>query len=113
MGKYICTTSCYWGPESGKRQSWKVGETYDGDVKPCKHFESVDKVQGSRAKKEYRFMDKEALDWTPDDMELATKKQLNEKFELGLNATTLHNTGRVELISSIRKKNNPIPRSTV
>ena len=81
MARFICVTSCYWGPKPGHRQSWAVGEVFDGEKCDSPHFieeETLRSGKQKQVKKDLNYMDKEPKDWTPDDMALATKKELNK-----------------------------------
>lgn len=101
MPKWICKTACVWGPEPKMVKFWKVGEEFVHPTKPNKHFIAADKVE-----EEFQFDKKEVNDITKDDMQLMSKNQLNDKYNLGLGKSELNRTKKDKIISMAIKRSN-------
>ena len=106
MKTWICIKKCYWGATPNEMRIWTKGETVQSEDCPNKHFINPNKVEET-----FEFDKKESKEITVEDMELMTKKQINDKFELGLDENGVHWTKKKEMIKMVINKTKVLPKA--
>ena len=101
MKTWTCIKTCYWGVAKGQSRIWTVGTTINSETRPNKHF--IDK---NAVEETFKFDEKPVAEIKKDDMNLMTKKQINEKFELGLDKRGLGATKKDTLIKMVIDRSN-------
>ena len=98
---WTCIRACYWGKDKGQSRLWKVGTTIQSETRPNKHF-----IDQNAVEEEFQFDAKPVAEIGNDDMQLMTKKQINEKFVLGFDKRGLGATKKDTLIKMVIDRNN-------
>jgi len=104
MKTWTCIQRTYWGETPKTMRLWKVGETLQSVKQPNKHFISEDKVEET-----FKFDEKDSKDVSVEDMSLMTKKQINDKFELGIG--NIQTIKKEELIKMAINKTKVLPKA--
>ena len=107
MDEWICVKPTVWGNEKGKSRMWKTGEKIKREDRPNQHFKTRDEINGifgSKPEARFNFMAKPAKDWVTDDFNLATKPQINEKFQLGMAESKVLTTNKKNMIAEAINK---------
>lgn len=105
MKTWICVKPNVWGISSKMQRMWKVGETIAAEECPNKHFMDANP---KKVEAEFEFNKKAEKEISVDDMNLMTKKQINEKFALGIKQ--INTIKKEEMIVMALKKNPVFPR---